>query len=181
MVLVCECSKVPQPCPRLLHERLSLALVNAVILSVLIHVSCRSLQHANVVVRAATPGTLAQKMSNYTKTTNKVEAAAATVDLSQEVFEISVAAPIQQLSLQQDSNKNELQAQMQAQTAKMEGKFTQLEAKITQLQMQAQSDKKDTTWQLAAGVVVVVAAVVFKDRLPLDAVWQFLLNFLPKP
>jgi hypothetical protein len=172
MVLVCECSKVPQPCPRLLHERLSLALVNAVILSVLIHVSCRSLQHANVVVRAATPGTLAQKMSNYTETTNKVEAAAATVDLSQEVFEISVAAPIQQL-----------EAQMQAQTAKMEGKFTQLEAKITQLQMQAQSDKKDTTWQLAAGVVVVVvvAAVVFKDRLPLDAVWQFLLNFLPKP
>ena len=113
-------------------------------------------------------------MSNYTKTTNKVEAAAATVDLSQEVFEISVAAPIQQLSQQQESNKKELQAQMQAQTALME-------AKITQLQIQAQSDKKDMTWQLAAGVVVVVAAQVFKDRLPLDAVWQFLVNFLPKP
>jgi hypothetical protein len=63
---------------------------------------------------------------------------------------------------------------MQAQTA-------QMEAKITQLQIQAQSDKKDMTWQLAAGVVVVVAAQVFKDRLPLDAVWQFLVNFLPKP
>jgi hypothetical protein len=173
-----------------------LALVNAVILSVLIHVSGRSLQHANVVVRDATPGTLAHKMSNYTKITNKVEAAAATVDLSQEVFEISVAAPIQQLSQQQESNKKELsqqqesnkkelsqqqesnkkelQAQMQAQTA-------QMEAKITQLQIQAQSDKKDMTWQLAAGVVVVVAAEVFKDRLPLDAVWQFLVNFLPKP
>jgi hypothetical protein len=135
-------------------------------------------------------------MSNYTKITNKVEAAAATVDLSQEVFEISVAAPIQQLSQQQESNKKELsqqqesnkkelsqqqesnkkelQAQMQAQTALME-------AKITQLQIQAQSDKKDMTWQLAAGVVVVVAAEVFKDRLPLDAVWQFLVNFLPKP
>jgi RNase adaptor protein for sRNA GlmZ degradation len=160
-------------------------LVNAVILSVLIHVSGRSLQHANVVVRDATPGTLAHKMSNYTKITNKVEAAAATVDLSQEVFEISVAAPIQQLSQQQESNKKELsqqqesnkkelQAQMQAQTALME-------AKITQLQIQAQSDKKDMTWQLAAGVVVVVAAQVFKDRLPLDAVWQFLVNFLPKP
>jgi hypothetical protein len=165
-----------------------LALVNAVILSVLIHVSGRSMQHANVVVRDATPGTLAHKMSNYTKITNKVEAAAATVDLSQEVFEISVAAPIQQLSQQQESNKKELsqqqesnkkelsqqqeklsqqqesnkkelQAQMQAQTA-------QMEAKITQLQIQAQSDKKDMTWQLAAGVVVVVAAEVFKDRLP---------------
>ena len=151
-----------------------MALVNAVILSVLIHVSGRSLQHANVVVRDATPGTLAHKMSNYTKITNKVEAAAAMVDLSQEVFEISVAAPIQQLSQQQESNKKELQAQMQAQTALME-------AKITQLQIQAQSDKKDMTWQLAAGVVVVVAAEVFKDRLPLDAVWQFLVNFLPKP
>jgi hypothetical protein len=78
--------------------------------------------------------------------------AKATVEIAEEVCDVRVAIPLQQLYQQREADKREAQLLREA-------------------------DKKDRQWQLA----LVLAAVLLKGTLPLASFWQFLINLISKP
>ena len=105
-----------------------------------------------MVARVASTRTLADKIVKYTQSDGKLAEAKATVEIAQEVCDVRVAIPLQQLYQQREADKREAQQQREA-------------------------DKKDRQWQLA----LVLAAVLLKGTLPLASFWQFLINLISKP
>jgi hypothetical protein len=84
--------------------------------------------------------------------------AKATVEIAEEVCDIRVAIPLQQLYQQREADKREAQLLR--------------EADMNERQQQREADKKDRQWQLA----LVLAAVLLKGSF-----WQFLINLISKP
>jgi hypothetical protein len=89
--------------------------------------------------------------------------AKATVEIAEEVCDVRVAIPLQQLYQQREADKREAQLLR--------------EADMNERQQQREADKKDRQWQLA----LVLAAVLLKGTLPLASFWQFLINLISKP
>jgi hypothetical protein len=121
--------------------------------------ACCSLQRADVVARAASPRTLVDKIVKYTQSDGKLAKAKATVEIAEEVCDVRVAIPLQQLYQQREADKREAQLLREADMN------------------ERQADKKDRQWQLA----LVLAAVLLKGTLPLASFWQFVINLISKP
>jgi hypothetical protein len=85
--------------------------------------------------------------------------AKATVEIAEEVCDVRVAIPLQQLYQQREADKREAQLLREADMN------------------ERQADKKDRQWQLA----LVLAAVLLKGTLPLASFWQFVINLISKP
>ena len=116
-----------------------------------------------MVARVASTRTLADKIVKYTQSNGKLEEANATVEIAEEVCDVRVAIPLQQLYQQREADKREAQLLR--------------EADMNERQQQREADKKDRQWQLA----LVLAAVLLKGTLPLASFWQFLINLISKP
>jgi hypothetical protein len=96
--------------------------------------------------------------------------AKATVEIAEEVCDVRVAIPLQQLYQQREADKREAQLLREAD-------MNERQADKREAQQQREADKKDRQWQLA----LVLAAVLLKGTLPLASFWQFLINLISKP
>jgi len=134
-----------------------------------------------VVARVASPRTLVDKIVKYTQSNGKLAEAKATVEIAEEVCDVRVAIPLQQLYQQREADKREAQllreADMNERQADKREAQQQREADMREAQQQREADKKDRQWQLA----LVLAAVLLKGTLPLASFWQFLINLISKP
>lgn len=151
----------------------SVAFVIFYVYHLMTHAACLSLQRANVVLRMASASTVVEKVNLFTQAASHAEQAAAVVQVSEVVFDISVATPIQTLSQQVEVSTARLEAEMKANKLEMES-----EMKASKLQMEAMV--KELTWKLIMMVLVVVAAVLLRDILSAAAFWQFLVGLIPK-
>jgi hypothetical protein len=129
------------------------------------HSAFRSLQRAKVCVRVSSPtkppsttppktippSVIVEKLNKYTSASNKVEEAAAIVELTEMVVESTVVGPIQQLSQQITQLNQETQAS------------------ISEVKLMIEAKDTVQSWKLVVAVVVTIAALLLKDychRLP---------------
>jgi hypothetical protein len=98
----------------------------------------------------------------------------ATVEIAEDVCDIRVAIPLQQLYQQREADKREAQLLREADKNERQ---QQREADKREAQLLREADKKERQWQLA----LVLAAVLLAGTLPLASFWQFLINLISKP